>query len=126
MKGDVRLRIQVDDFDEFSLNNVRVEVDNPSRDNYDPIMLNKYLFMTKLASCQKPRLFGKFFFVISKITLASLVQIFIITSCKLFIIFFIQVDVMQGNSQKCHWIQEVFTGSEFPTWKIPNSFMFNP
>ena len=64
MKGDVRLRIQVDDFDEFSLNNVRVEVDNPSRDNYDPIMLNKYLFMTKLASCQKPRLFGKGFFLL--------------------------------------------------------------
>ena len=60
------LRIHVDDFDEFFLNNVCVEVDNPSRDNYDPVILNKYLFMTKLATWQKPRLLGKFFWVIFK------------------------------------------------------------
>ena len=71
MKDNIRLRIQVDDFDEFSLNNVRVEVDNPSRDNFDPIILNRFLFMTKLASCQKTRLFGEFFLFFFKITMAS-------------------------------------------------------
>ena len=66
MKGALMLRIHVDDFDEFFLNNVCVEVDNPSRDNYDPVILNKYLFMTKLATWQKPRLLGKFFWAIFK------------------------------------------------------------
>ena len=62
MKGDVKLKIHVDDFDELWLNEVVVEVDNPHYDDgeLEPVVLNRLLFQTKQALNQKPPLIGKF------------------------------------------------------------------
>ena len=61
MKGDVKLKIHVDDFDELWLNEVVVEVD-PRYDEgeLEPVVLNQLLFQTKQAFNQKPPLIGKF------------------------------------------------------------------
>ena len=62
MKGDVKLKIHVDDFDELWLNEVVVEIDNPHYDDgeLEPVVLNRLLFQTKQAFNQKPPLIGKF------------------------------------------------------------------
>ena len=62
MKGDVKLKIHVDDFDELWLNEVVVEVDNPHYDDgeLEPVVLNRLLFKTKQALSQKPPFIGKF------------------------------------------------------------------
>ena len=66
MEGDVKLKIHVEDFDEFFLNDVVVEVDNPSVNNFDPVILNRYLFQAKLAFNEKPPLIGKFLLFFNK------------------------------------------------------------
>ena len=62
MKGDVKLKIHVDDFDELWLNEVVVEIDNPHYDDgeLEPVVLNRLLIQTKQAFNQKPPLIGKF------------------------------------------------------------------
>ena len=69
MKGDVKLKIHVEDFNELWLNEVVVEVDNPHYDDgeLEPVVLNRLLFQTKQAFNQKPRLIGKFLLFDNKI-----------------------------------------------------------